>query len=121
MIERDLFLTCRPMDSVCISVYALTDGTGYILVSDQGASRVQIFPREGEPGRPHSHPCLKVVRLRATDSDGSDTTSAALGPLFPGGLFVAMSNDRTYHFYSWKDLAGTDLAVAPDGVRAGLR
>jgi hypothetical protein len=26
-------------------------------------------------------------------------------PGFPGGLFVAMSADRTFHFYAWDDLA----------------
>jgi 3-phytase len=26
-------------------------------------------------------------------------------PGFPGGLFVAMSTDRTFHFYAWDDIA----------------
>ena len=38
------------------------------------------------------------------DSDGSDVTNVAL-PGFPGGLFVAMSADRTFHFYAWDDMA----------------
>jgi len=44
------------------------------------------------------------VRLSTRESDGSDVTNVAL-PGFPGGLFVAMSTDRTFHFYAWDDLA----------------
>ena len=93
-------------DQEGISIYQLENGTGYILVSDQAAKRFHVFPREGEPGKPHSHPLVKTVRVRANQSDGSEATSAALGPRFPGGLLVAMSDDGRFHFYSWKDIAG---------------
>ncbi len=43
------------------------------------------------------------------ESDGSEVTSVALGSLFPHGLMVAMSTDKTFHFYDWKDIAGSDL------------
>jgi len=59
-----------------------------------------------------------VVQLQAFGSDGSEVTSAALGARFPSGLFVAMSDDRTYHFYSWEAIAGNDLVLAPDGIPA---
>jgi 3-phytase len=99
-----------------ISVYALRDGTGYILVSDQQSGQFQVFPRQGSAGNPHAHPRLKVVRTGAIGSDGSDTTSAALGSAFPQGLFVAMSEDGTFQLYSWSDVAGPDLVVAPNGI-----
>ena len=35
---------------------------------------------------------------------------------FPSGLFVAMSDDQTFHYYSWDDFAGDDLKKAPNGV-----
>lgn len=98
-----------------ISLYRLNHGTGYILVSDQQNNRFQIFPREGAPGRPHEHRMVKAVDVAAIESDGSETTSAAL-PGFPSGLLVAMSNGRVFHYYSWDDLAGADLKKAPDGV-----
>lgn len=91
-----------------ISIYKHADGTGYILVSDQQANRFQIFPREGEPGHPHKHEVVKIVDVAAMESDGSEVTATAL-PGFPGGLFVAMSTDRTFHYYAWADIAGTDL------------
>jgi 3-phytase len=86
-----------------LSVYRRSDGTGYLLLSDQQANLFQIYPREGRPGKPHEHPLVGTVRLSTLDSDGSDITSVEL-PGFPGGLFVAMSTDRTFHFYAVEDL-----------------
>jgi 3-phytase len=106
-------------DQEGISIYAVRDGTGYLLVSDQAADRFHVFPREGEPGKPHSHPRIKTIPIRAHLSDGSEVTSAAVGAGFPRGLFVAMSDEGTFHFYSWPDLAGGDLLIAPEGVRGG--
>lgn len=94
-----------------ISLYELTDSTGYILVSDQGANRFHIFSREGTAGKPYEHKELKVVIVSATQSDGSETVSLPLGPQFPHGIFIAMSNNRTFHFYRWEQIAGKDLQV----------
>ncbi len=99
-----------------ISIYKINDGTGYILVSDQQANRFRIYKREGEPGRPHEHNLIKTVPVMAIESDGSDVTSTVLSPKFPSGLFVVMSNSRLFHYYSWDDIAGTDLKRAPNGV-----
>jgi myo-inositol-hexaphosphate 3-phosphohydrolase len=100
-----------------LSIYKVDDGTGYILVSDQQANQFRIFPREGAGGDPHAHPLLKVVRTSTLGSDGSEVTSAGLGPAFPDGLFVAMSEGGTFHYYAWPDVAGAELRVAQDGVR----
>jgi len=103
--ELALFATTGfASDHEGISVYKRADGTGYLLVSDQQANRFQFFPREGATGRPHEHARLASVSVAAIDSDGSDFTNASL-PGFPGGLFVAMSTDRTFHFYAWDDIA----------------
>jgi 3-phytase len=102
-----------------ISVYEVSDGTGYIIVSDQAANTYHIFKREGERDNPHDHKLVKIVRLSTKNSDGSDVTSAALNVTFPAGMFVSMSDDKTFQLYSWKDIAGTDLIIAPDGRRRG--
>jgi 3-phytase len=99
-----------------ISFYKLNDGTGYILVSDQQANQFRIYKREGEPGRPHEHTLVKTVPVSAIDSDGSEVTSVALGPKFPNGLFVAMTQGKVFHYYSWDDIAGADLKRAPNGI-----
>ena len=95
-----------------ISIYATGKGTGYIIVSDQQNNAFRVFRREGEPGKPHEHRFLKSVNVAAIESDGSDVTHVPLGPNFANGLFVAMSNGKTFHLYSWDDLAGTELKRA---------
>jgi len=92
-----------------ISIYKLTDSTGYILVSDQGANRFQIFSREGTKANPFEHSHLKTVPVMATQSDGSEVVSSRLNDTFPHGLFVAMSDDKTFHYYRWEDIAGQQL------------
>jgi 3-phytase len=99
-----------------ISIYKVNDGTGYILVSDQQANQFRVYPREGAPGRPHEHRLVKTVPVAAIESDGCEVTNVDLGPAFPHGLFVAMSNGRVFHYYAWEDIAGQDLKIAPDGV-----
>jgi len=102
-----------------ISIYKINDGTGYILVSDQQANQFRIYPREGAPGRPHEHTLVKTVPVSAVESDGSEVTNVDLGPRFPRGVFVAMSNGRVFHYYAWEDVAGRDLKIAPNGVLPG--
>jgi len=53
--------------------------------------------------------------VSALDSDGSEVTNVPVNEKFPFGLFVAMSSDKTFQFYSWKDIAGDDLVLAPYG------
>lgn len=104
-------------DNEGISIYEVNDGTGYILVSDQSANKFHIYKREGEPGNPHEHKEVKVVDVSTTNSDGSDVTNIPLGPKFPAGMFVAMADDKTFQYYSWADIAGRDLMIAPNGVK----
>ncbi len=91
-------------------------GTGYIILSDQQANKFHFFSREGTELNPHDHQLIKVINAACNFSDGSEVTNASLGSLFPKGLFVAMSDDKTFHFYDWEDLAGDDLLIAPDGL-----
>lgn len=104
-----------------ISIYKINDGTGYLLVSDQQANQFRIYKREGEPGRPHEHKLIKTVPVAAIESDGSDVTSTVLSPKFPNGLFIAMSNGKVFHYYSWDDIAGADLKRAPNGIVTAAR
>ncbi|EHQ25045.1 phytase [Mucilaginibacter paludis] len=94
-----------------ISIYKLTKNTGYILVSDQGANRFQVFSREGTKQNPFEHRLLKVVPVQAQQSDGSDVVNIPLNDTFKHGLFVVMSDDRTFHYYRWEDIAGKTLQV----------
>lgn len=87
-----------------ISFYKFPDGTGYIVVSDQQANRFNFYAREGTKANPHAHTLLGSLPFSTQESDGSETTSVSL-PGFPGGLFVAMSTDRTFQYYRWADIA----------------
>jgi len=92
-----------------IAIYALDDGTGYIVCTDQldGNTEYRIFRREGARNNPHDHSeVVKVVRGGADSTDGLEVTSAALGPGFPHGMMVAMnSGPRNFMVFRWDDVA----------------
>lgn len=109
-VELALFGTAGFTDNhEGISIYKFADGKGYIIVSDQQANQFHIFFREGTKQNPHDHILLKTVKASTIESDGNDVTSTPF-PGFPSGLFVAMSDDKTFQFYSWEDFAGQDLS-----------
>jgi 3-phytase len=85
-----------------ISIYKHSDGTGYILVSDQQANAFNVYPREGSGGNPQQHTLITSIPFSTVESDGSDVTNIALGKQFPAGLFVAMTNGKAFHFYDWR-------------------
>ncbi len=117
-VELAIFATTGfTADHEGISIYTINDGTGYILVSDQQVNKFHIFKREGEADNPHKHILVKVALFSTLESDGSEVTNVALNDQFPTGLFVAMSSDRTFQYYSWSDIAGSDLVIAPDGIK----
>src|SRR5690606_3829198 len=86
-----------------ISIYNLDEEKGYIVVS---ACRLitSIFSLEREPQK-----ILMTINWSRSlipstlASDRSEVTHRALNSNFPEGLFVAMSDDRTFHYYSWRD------------------
>ena len=100
-----------------IAIYALPDGTGYIVCTDQldGNSEYHVYPREGAPGNRHDHSHeIAVVRGGADATDGLDISSAALGPTLPHGIMIAMnSTPQNFLVFRWEDVA---TAVNP-GLR----
>ncbi|WP_345030440.1 phytase [Ravibacter arvi] len=95
-------------DNEGISIYKSGDKTGYILVSDQSANQFHIYRREGARNDPHRHEAVKIVRVSTQQSDGSEVTALPLDPRFPKGLFVAMSEGKVFHYYSFADLVGEE-------------
>ncbi|MGH1366630.1 MAG: phytase [Calditrichia bacterium] len=113
--ELALFATSDfASDREGLSIYELNDEAGYILVSDQQANKFRIFPREGTADNPHEHKLLKVVDVMTQESDGSETISLPLGPDFPNGLFIAMSETKNFYIYSWETIAGGELLLRSD-------
>jgi 3-phytase len=95
-----------------ICIYEVSDSTGYILVSDQQANEFHIFTREGTAENPFEHILVKIIKAATNESDGCDVTNVAVNAKFPEGLFVAMSNNKTFQYYSWVAIAGNDLKLA---------
>lgn len=87
-----------------ISIYNTASGKGYILVSNQQANTFNVYRREGDAGNPHSHSRIAEVPLSTKSSDGSEVTSRNMGIRYPRGIFVAMSEGKTFHYYDWRDI-----------------
>jgi 3-phytase len=87
-----------------ISIYDAGNGKGFILVSDQQANQFQIFSREGNSENPHQHDLLKVIKVATNESDGSEISNVAFNETFKNGIFVAMSDNRTFQYYKVEDI-----------------
>ncbi len=90
-------------DNEGISIFSTSDKEGYILVSDQSANKFNVYARQGSSTNPHEHQLIKRIPFSTNNSDGSDVTSVELLG-FKGGLFVAMSDNKTFQFYSWQQI-----------------
>ncbi|REE00469.1 phytase [Marinoscillum furvescens] len=88
-----------------ISIYKTGPDTGYLLVSDQGAHQFRVYSRSGTTENPHLHTEVAILPVTAQSSDGSEVVADSLNPDFPKGLFVAMSDNKTFEIYDWRDLA----------------
>lgn len=82
-----------------------------LFVSDQQAGELRVFALESRPGENLREPAPRGrVRYAARETDGIDLTAAAL-PGFPRGLLVAMSDDRTFHYYDLGELLDAMVPV----------
>lgn len=91
-------------DNEGIAIYKSTATTGYILVSNQQANTFMVYPREGSNGNANQYELIAEIPTATVECDGADVTALNLGGSFQKGLFVAMSNGMTFHFYNWEDL-----------------
>ncbi len=103
--ELALFATSYVVDDhEGLAIFERDERTGYIVLSDQGGGRIHVFTREGNNGNPHDHALLAIVPTRAASTDGLEVTPRAMGSQFPQGMMVTMSDDRTFHYYDWRDV-----------------
>lgn len=87
-----------------ISIYDTGNGNGYILISNQQANTFNVYRREGENGNPHQHVKIAEIPVSTDESDGSEVVNVNLGPRFPKGVFVAMTNGKVFHYYDWREI-----------------
>ncbi len=101
-----------------IALYTCDDGTGYLMVVDQGAasekvaSIFRIYERQGD------NKLVKTVALLDRDGeplwddDGVEAVATPVLPDFPHGFVVAHDGaNSTYPVYDWRDIAGDDLSL----------
>lgn len=91
-------------DNEGIAIYKKTATTGYLLVSNQQDNTFNVYPREGANGNPNEYPLLAVIPTSTVECDGADVTNINLGSTYKNGMFVAMSNGMTFHFYDWNQI-----------------
>lgn len=72
---------------------------GYLFVSDQQAGTFNVYARTDIT---HQHPLIGIIDVDAVESDGSETISTPVGTRWPNGLFIAMSDDKTFKLYDLK-------------------
>lgn len=101
------------VDNEGIAIYKTSGNKGYVLVSDQGSRQLKVYNREGKAGSPNQHPLVATIKYMANQTDGIDVVSVPLNADFKHGLLVAMSDDKTFHFYRWEDIAGKNLTINP--------
>ncbi|HSD69420.1 MAG TPA: phytase [Woeseiaceae bacterium] len=90
------------------------DGTGYLVVSNQGADNYALYRRDGDNayvGRFHIVANAAAGIDGASETDGLDVSSAAFGPAYPDGLMVvqdgrniAPEEPQNFKFVSWTDV-----------------
>ena len=73
------------------------------MVSDQSAHAFNVYSREGYNNNPHQHRLVGRFTVTAKNSDGSEISASKL-PGFAQGIFVVMSDDKTFHYYSWEQI-----------------
>ncbi|MHA7100719.1 phytase [Roseivirga pacifica] len=91
-----------------ISIFDTGNGKGFILVSDQQASQFKIYPREGSATNPHDHALIENVLVSTVESDGSEISNVVFNDTFKRGIFVAMSDDKTFQYYRVEDILPLD-------------
>lgn len=94
-----------------IAIYRGKDGTGYVIVSAQGASEFLVYRREGKNALVGKFTISGTPTIDAVqESDGIEVTSASLGALFPFGAFVAQDGqvpgkNQNFKIVGWDVIA----------------
>lgn len=98
-----------------IALWRGRDGSGYIVLSNQGADNYAVYRREGDNafvGLFHVVADPERGIDGVSETDGLDVTSAPLGARFPDGLLVvqdgrnlAPRERQNFKFVSWRNIA----------------
>lgn len=111
-LERDLEklpISIINSNDISLSIEILFKSLNYLFLFQNS---VLSLVNKGD-GSAHHHSLITAVKTSTNNSDGSDIVSVPLNSDFKHGLFVAMSDDKTFHLYRWEDIAGSLLKKNP--------
>lgn len=108
-----------------LAIYDAGEGRGYLLASSQGNDSFVIYDRVPPNAYVGTFRIVDGPVDGVSDTDGIEVTSAALGPAFPRGLFVAQDGsnpkaNQNYKLVPWERIANAftpALAVSPRSPR----
>lgn len=69
--------------------------------SNQQDLSFNAYPRDPEN---HAHQLLTNWKLSTVETNGCELLAKPMGPDFPKGVFIAMSEDTTFHYYDLRKL-----------------
>lgn len=85
----------RDIEGIAIADFG--SGEGYIIVSNQQSETFNIFSRK-------DNKFIKEINLGTKQTDGCDVVTVSLNQQFRTGMFVAMNNERNFHFFDLESL-----------------
>ena len=98
-----------------VEIWAGPGGTGFIVLSNQGADNYAVYRREGDNAYVGSFHIVADPDRGidgVSETDGLDVVSAPLGAKFPDGLLVVQDGRnlsprerQNYKYVSWRDIA----------------
>lgn len=101
-------------DAEGVSIYYGANGTGYVIVSNQGEDNYAVYRREGSNvfiGKFHIVANEAAGIDGVSDTDGLDVVSTPLGAPFPQGLLVVQDGRnrmprarQNFKYVSWQDV-----------------
>ena len=110
-----------------LALYDAGEGRGYLIASSQGDHSFAIYRREAGNAFVGRFRVVDGAVDGVSDTDGIDVSSAALGPAFPKGLFVAQDGAnakpaarQNFNLVPWEAIASRfdpPLLVAPASPR----
>lgn len=80
-----------------IAIAKFESGEGFIIVSNQQNNTFNIFTRK-------ENQFVKEINLGTKETDGCDVITVPLNKQFKSGLFVAMNNEKNFHFFNLEHL-----------------
>jgi 3-phytase len=98
-----------------LAIYRAAGSAGYLIASSQGDNAYAVYERAGGNAYVGTFRIVDGAIDGVSNTDGIDVTSAALGPSFPQGLFVAQdgSNEGGNQNYKLVPWAAVARAFAP--------